>query len=208
MKKIKIFGLIILLVILGIIVYVGYGLFAMRSNNVKDLGVRYSMQDYSDAVSKNAGVDVVSPEKIYLGSNFTTEGTHEINQTFTDAQISAIQNYSNESAGPFKNVQIHFIGNDIVEASAFIKDPRVNAPVYVKGSVKQTGPKSFSLATDQITVGSFSVPSAIRSQIDSGFVEYVNKILESIDGLDIKSISIENGKVNFIGNVPSKVKPN
>jgi hypothetical protein len=208
MKIIKIIGLVILLIVLLAIVYLGYGLSKIRSGAAKDLGVKYSMQDYLEGTVSKAGVEVDSPEQIYLGSNFKTEGTHVINQTFSDAQISAIQNYSNEKNGPFKDVQIHFVGNNQIEASGFVNDPRVKAPVYVKGEVKQTGPKSFSISTDNITVGGFSLPSPIRGQVDSAFTKYTNDILAGINGLDIKSVTIENGQVNFVGNVPNKVSPN
>ena len=208
MKIIKIILLVILVVIIGAGVYAGIAYSKMKKGAQKDLGVKYSFEDYTKAISGKTGVEVVNPEKLYFGSNFTAEGSNSINQSFTDAEVSAIQNYSNEKKGPFKNVQIKFLGNDQIESSAFITDSRVNSPVYAKGIVKQTGSKSVSLDLQELEVGSFNIPAALKNRINNEFVKYVNDILASINGLNVEKIVINNGSAQFIGTVPAKVTAN
>jgi hypothetical protein len=69
-----------------------------------DLGVKYSHTDYDEAVTKKAGVYVNEITSLYLGSNFRTEGRRHIDQTFSSAEISSIQNLANSKKGPFHDV--------------------------------------------------------------------------------------------------------
>jgi hypothetical protein len=207
MKYLKIAGIVFgVLLIAGI----GYGIYtysALTGGELKDLGVRYTMADADRAIEDKAGVDVPDLSRVYFGSNFATEGEVYVEQTFTDAEISAIQNYANESSGPFKQVQIHFIGNGMVEASGYVDDPRVTipGPVYVRGEVIQTGPKSFTTNIESLQVGDYKVPGAIIEKANAEFLGYVNGILDGIDGLNIESVQINNGSVDFKGTLPEKV---
>lgn len=208
MKFFKWLGIACLVVIVGVLAYGGYVYYKLTRTEVKDLGVRYTMADYTKAVKDKAGVHVPVPSDIYFGSNFKTVGTQAVDQIFSDAEISAIQNYSNEKKGPFKNVQIHFVGDNTIEASGLVLDPRVpkTGPVYVKGSIVQTGPKSFDISNIQeLRVGDYVVPQPIVQQAKTEFIGYVNGILSGIDGLNIEKVEIQNGQVKFKGNVPKQV---
>jgi len=207
MKILKIVGIVFLLVVIAA---GGYAFFVYRQvtdQNVKDLGVRYTTDDYDRAVKTKAHVDIPDPSALYLGSRFTAEGTQPIDQTFTDAEISAIQNYSNEKRGPFRQVQIHFIGGNKVEASGYVVDPRVpkTGPVYVKGDVIQTGPKSFTTKIDELRDGSYVVPGAIVDQANGEFLGFVNGILSDISGLSVEKVDIQDGMVHFKGMIPKKL---
>jgi len=209
-KILKIIGIIAILLALAIVGYLGFIYYQLSRAEVKDLGVRYTMADYNNAVAGKAHVDVPVPSDIYFGSDFKTEGTQKIDQVFTDAEISAIQNYSNEKKGPFKNVQIHFAGNSI-EASGLVMDPRVpkTGPVYVKGMIARTGPRSFDITNVQeLRVGDYQVPAPVVQQAKTEFINYVNNILSGIDGLNVEKVEIQNGQVHFQGNVPKKVYAN
>ena len=140
-----------------------------------------------------------------LGSKFNTEGTVSISDNFSDAEISAIQNGANSANGPFRDVQIHFIGDGQVEGSGFISHPQVNAPVYAKGSITNTGPKSFSVDLKGLEVGGTAIPSLLYGTIESRFNEYVNGILSEIEGLNVKNVEIKDGSVFFEGDVPQKI---
>ncbi len=207
MKFIKIIGIIFGILLIAIIGYGIYSYSAITRGELKDLGVRYTEADAEYAIKDKAGVDVPNLSKVYFGSNFISEGKVYVEQTFTDAEVSAIQNYANEKAGPFKHVQIKFIGDDVVEASGYVDDPRVTipGPVYVRGKVIQTGPKSFTTNIESLQVGNYKVPKAIIQQANTEFLEYVNGILDGIDGLNIESVKINNGSVDFKGTLPAKV---
>jgi hypothetical protein len=207
MKPFKIVGIaigVLLLIAAGVVIYL---YLQITSAEQKDLGVRYTMEDAKTAIEEKAGVDVNDLSKIYFGSNFATDGSVPVDTTFTDAELSAIQNYANESAGPFKQVQIHFIGDGMVEASGYVEDSRVTipGPVYVRGEVLRTGPKSFTTNIESLTVGDYTVPRTIIEKANTEFLGYVNGLLSDIEGLNVESIQINNGSVDFKGTLPERV---
>ncbi len=207
MKYLKIAGIVFGVLILSGLAYGIVTYLRITGGELKDLGVRYTVADAERAIQEKAGVEVSDLSKVYFGSNFATEGQVRVEQTFTDAEISAIQNYANEKAGPFKQVQIKFIGDGLVEASGYVDDPRVTipGPVYVRGEVIQTGPKSFTTNIQSLQVGDYTVPEAIIEKANTEFLGYVNGILDGIDGLNIESVQINNGSVDFKGTLPAKV---
>lgn len=204
MKTFKIIAAVLGALILLAAGYLAYVYVSRGSGQAKDLGVSYTSSDYDSAIAK-AQVSVADREKLYLGSTFSTEGKIRVDQIFTDAEISAIQNTSNSHLGYFKDVQIHFQGDDKVEASGFVTHPQVNAPVYVSGKVIKTGPKSFQTSLDRLVVGSAPVLFGIKEIVNSQFNTYVNTILSKIEGLDVESVEIRDGEVRFVGSIPQKI---
>jgi hypothetical protein len=207
MKALKILlGIVLALVISGA-AYAGYAYWQLTHGTQKDLGVRYTEETYDQAVAGKAGVFVNDKGSLYFGSNFRTEGQKRIDEVFSDAEISAIQNYSNSTKGPFRDVQIKFLGNNQVEASGMVLDPRIPipGPVYVKGTVWNTGPRSFDIAVSDLKVGDYTVPAPIVSQAKQEFIGYVNGILSGIDGLKVEKVEINPGSVRFVGDIPEKI---
>ncbi|MEI7690262.1 MAG: hypothetical protein WCI63_01410 [bacterium] len=207
----KVFKWILLIVTIIIIALIGYGIFAftqIKSNKQKDLGVKYTIADYNQAVKEKAKVDVPIPGALYLGSTFKTEGSQQVDLTLSDAEVSAIQNYSNNLKGPINNVQIKFLGGKKAEAS-FVTNftyqgRKINYPIYVKGDVYNTGAKSFGVKVDKLQAGALSVPGVITKRAESEFTSYVNNILSGINGLDVQKVEINNGSVHFVGTIPTK----
>ena len=196
----------VLIIVVG--VFIGYSYKQLQNPKQKNLGVKYTMADYDNAVKTKAKVEVPVPSSLYLGSNFVAEGSQKIDQIFSDAEISAIQNYSNEAKGPIKDVQIHFTGNNGAEASFLTnfnyEGRQINYPIYVKGTVNQTGPKSFDVKTSQLKAGNLSVPSFIAQKAETEFSSFVNSILANISTLNVEKVEINNGSVHFVGTIPTK----
>lgn len=207
MKAVKAILAIILALIVGGAAYAGYAVWQLTHGRQVDLGVKYTEATYDEAVAKKAGVFVNDKGSLYFGSKFRTEGSKRIEQTFSDAEISAIQNYSNSTKGPFRDVQIKFHGDGSVEASGIVLDPRIKipGPVYVKGTLWNTGPRSFDIAVQDLKVGDYDVPAPIVAQAKGEFIGYVNNILAGIDGLKVEKVEIQEGGVKFTGDVPEKV---
>jgi len=207
MKILKAFLLVVLVAAMGIVGYLGWSAWKITHGTQVDLGVKYTEQTYDEAVVKKAGVFVNDKGSLYFGSKFRTEGQQKIDQVFTDAEISAIQNYSNSTKGPFRDVQIKFLGNNQVEASGIVLDPRIKipGPVYVKGTLWNTGPRSFDIAVSDLKVGDYTVPAPIVAQAKGEFIGYVNNILAGIDGLKVEKVEINPGGVRFVGDIPQKV---
>ncbi len=208
MKFFKWLGIACLVLIVGLVAYGGYTYYKITRAEVKDLGVRYTPADYATAVKDKAKVDVPSPTDVYFGASLKTQGSHKVDQVFTNAEFSAIENTLNAAKGPFRDVQIRFLGNDTMEASFNVTDPRVpkTGPVYVKSTVARTGPRSFDMPdVQELRVGDYVVPQPIVQQAKTEFLNYVNGQLGQVEGLNVEKIDIQNGQFRFQGSLPDKV---
>lgn len=208
MKIFKTIVFAVLAIVLIALVCIGvtvYRVSASEQKDPKNLNVIYSRESASSAIAR-AGVEVDDLSKLNLGSAFRSEGVVSVASDFSDGEISALQNYANEKNGPFKNVQIHFIGDGQVEGSGFVSHPQVNAPVYARGTISQTGSKSFSVDVEKVEVSGVKIPSYITNIAERRFNAYVNDILSKIEGLDIKKVEIKDSSVFFEGDVPAHIK--
>ena len=208
MKIFKWMMLIIAVIIIGLVAYGVYAYSQIKNNKQKDLGVKYTIEDYNKAVKEKAKVEVPVPGDLYLGSNFKTDGSQQVDLTLSDAEVSAIQNYSNNVKGPIDKVQIKFLGGNKAEAS-FVTNfsyqgQKINYPIYVKGTVNNTGAKSFGIKVDKLQAGALAVPGVITKRAESEFISYVNNILGGINGLDVQKVEIQAGSVHFVGKIPTK----
>ncbi|MBU2632546.1 hypothetical protein KKG52_02410, partial [Patescibacteria group bacterium] len=173
----------------------------------KDLGVTYTMADYDRAVKEKAKIEVNNPSDLCLTCSFKTEGSQKVDLTLSNAETSAIQNFSNSTKGPIKNIQIKFSGKE-TEAS-FVTDftyqgIEIKYPVYVKGNFWNTGSKSFYISVEKLEAGNLSIPGSLKKRAEREFMSYVNNILSGIDGLSVEKVEINNGSVNFVGDIPTK----
>jgi len=207
MKFIKWLGIIILLLVVVGGGYIWLSLRAMKSADasVVDLGIKYTEADATRAIKDKAGVELDNISGLYLGSNPATEGSKTVDTVFSNAEVSSAGNYANAAKGPFKNVQVKMLGNNEGEASGFLAVSQLHAPVYVKGTVTVSGPKSFTISASELKVGNFEVPKVLIKQAESRFNSYLNGQLNKVSGLEIERVDINNGQVHFVGKVPSKV---
>lgn len=205
MKFLKWFFIVLGLAILLCAAYFVFAVVQFRGGEVRDLGIKYGYRDYTEAVANKAQVLVKDPAALYLGSTFRSEGVKHIDAEFTNAEISAIQNYSNETSGPFRDVQIAFHQDGTMEASGMVTDQRINAPIYAKGKVDQTSPTTFNIDATEIAAGQYSLPAPLQKIVNTKFSNYINEILKNIPGLKVEKIEFKEGAVKFVGDVPAKI---
>ena len=77
----KILKWILLIVGIVLIALIGYGVYAftqIKSPTQKDLGVKYTIADYNQAVIDKAKVEVPVPGALYLGSTFLAQGSQQV----------------------------------------------------------------------------------------------------------------------------------
>jgi len=208
MAIVKVLIILIIVAAIGAVGYIGFSYTQLVNGQQKNLGVVYTMADYDKAVKEKAKVEIANSGGLCLTCAFETEGSQKVDLTLSDAEISAIQNYSNQAKGPIKNVQIRFLGGNTAEASFLTnftyQGQKINYPIYVKGQVRNTGPKSFGIAVEKLDAGSMPVPGPIAKRAESEFIGYVNNILSGISGLNVEKVEIDNGSVRFVGSIPAK----
>jgi hypothetical protein len=212
----RLVGLVVVLA-LG---FTGYMLYEMRGGKQKDLGVRSTRVD-TQRVLKQIGLKVSSPDQLYVGAKFATTGSHTIDATFSNTDLSALVNGLQASKGIIKNFQIRVLANNAAEVSfvvdltklTSVKVPVIGGfmpdqlPVYVKGVVGVTGPRSLSGDVQTLKAGNLSVPGWILTTAQSRFMNWLNDQLGQMSGLDLKSIDTSNGQAHIVGSVPDAIAP-
>jgi len=208
-KVLKFVSIIVLVVVVAVVGYGGYVYWRINSGTQRDLGVRYTADDYTRAVTDKAGVGITDPDQLYLGADFQISGSHDVDQTFTEAEISAILNTLNQANGPLKNVQVRLLGKGRGEISAQLDFHKyglsLDGPFYATGGASSTGSRSASFRADQVVVGDYTVPGWIRDRVGNEVTAWVNDELGKVEGLDIQSAEIGNGAAQFRGSLPTSI---
>jgi hypothetical protein len=238
MKLLKLLMLLILLLIIGGILLLGYLGFipvlssVMGSDKPRDLGIKYTQQQYSDYITKaNEQISLISGN-VSPENSITYSGKVDLKQSFTPEEISARLDYSKWEYMPATNTQLRINPDGSVEFSGEVLSDRINGfvaregagqysaadvnkgleyikllgknfPVYVKFRASITNNQLTEIA-EKIEVGRFSIPLKTVNA-DSVISSVSQTIMGRVPGFYAKSVTFTNRKMNFEGTVPEKV---
>ena len=214
MNKIKVIGIgIIGIIVLAVLVlaYLGFVPILsdlMGTSKPKDLGVRYSQMDYASGMDKVPGAIVLNPEYLCATCEYTSSGAIAVNTAFTQEEFTAMMNKRNSTVGPLRDAQFKFNADGTVEASGLLIDPRITGPIYVKGKIDSASGRNASLKLDYAEMGRLPLPSDQAKIAEDIVNETIQKTFAQNPGLNITSVSLEEGKVNFNGTLPKEVEGN
>lgn len=214
-----------LLIFLIIIVGIGYFVYNLYSGKPKDLGVRYTYDNYKTTLAK---------AKIKYGDNPTTgkytdyiykySGKVQINTTYGQEEISAWFNYDKPSYYPIKNVQIKINQDGTMEASGNVNFVSAadfilteeekkyipsfvpkEAPVYVKGTVFVKN-NDVHLNPEKIVIGAISVPSKYLTKDNISYLESkIENLMRAVPNLYVEELYVKDGKVVYKGTGPTSL---
>lgn len=189
----------------------------------RDLGVRSTVEE-SRAVRERLGftmnnrpeaTDISAYKKVYAGQI-------QVDQEFTQSELSALLNFERVSWWAVKDVQIKIHDDGTLETSlnlstAFIPWDQVpvsilrqlpeklpaQVPIYVKARLDAVGPQEFKVDVDRMEVGRVAVPeSLLGSEAQQGLTDLVNARAAGIPGFSVESLTYSEGKVRFKGTYP------
>ena len=234
MQILKFLGALLLSLILIIVLGLGYlgfipGLSKIfGSDKPRDLGVAYTESDYQ-AMSGKVGLEIKElPASTPLEKSIIEEGSHEVSETFSPAEMTAAINKNTWRYFPFVNVQIRVNADNSIEASGLVvvdrllkyaqalgataeevqmgidaaKLPNTTFPFYVKGKgeVVDNQVSGNFLSAE---VGRLPVPAGILSDIQGRIVGAVEAKLVNNPSISIKEARLENGSAKFVGTLPN-----
>lgn len=238
MKLLKLLLLIILIVLIGGVLLLGYFGFipvlssVFGSDKPRDLGIKYTKQQYTDYVAKTKEQITTINGNITPENSLTYSGKVDLKQSFTPEEISARLDYSIWKYMPVTNTQLRINPDGTVEFSGLVLYNRIEGfvaregagqysiedvkkgmdyakllsrdfPVYAKFKATVTN-NQVNLDLKTIEVGRFSVP--LKTLKASEAVTSVSQtIMGKVPGFYAKSVNFDNGKMNFEGTVPEKV---
>lgn len=128
MKLLKILFLLILVIIAGAVLTLGYFGFVpglsqiMGANNPKNLGIKYTRADWQSGRTKSQVKWATLPNDTPPGKSLQYSGQVTVNSGFSNEEMTALMNDRPWRYYPVKNVQIKFNGDGSAELSGlFIK---------------------------------------------------------------------------------------
>jgi hypothetical protein len=230
-----IFNFIILTVITSVIALGYFGFIPaisnlFGSNKPRDLGVKYTSADYTTTHEK-FGVEVGTiPESSFTNvkESLQYSGKKEVVTTLSSAEITAYANAETWKFAPISNLQVKINPDGTGEVSGVLNIENVlsyvslvtpieevkkainqfnissNPPFYTKGSVTVVNNKvDFNIQS--LEVGRIPVPQNYVSENTGALNSFVTDRLNSIPNLQVRSLTLNNGQVNFDATTPDKV---
>lgn len=237
MKLLQFVFSFVFLVIVGAVLILGYFGFIpvvsslMGADKPKDLGVRYTKEQYNTYIQKTKAEVVYVKGPISPDKSLVYSGKKNLTQSFTQEEISSRLNYSRWKYMPVGNIQIRinsdgsveFSGNvlmdrlpgfiqregmgqysmaDVEKGLTYIKLLKVNPPLYVKFN-GTVASNNLALSVQKITVGKFNVPLDVVHANETAVSVY-SSIASRVTGFYAKSVSFSNGQMSFDGTAPEK----
>jgi hypothetical protein len=221
-------GAFVLLVVL-VLGYLGFmpGVSALfGSSTPKDLGVKYTAQDYANAHAKMGSV-MQDTTATSIKDSIKYSGSKPVTASFTSEELTATANSGKWKYRPVKDVQVKVSKDGTVEVSGIIIKNRIdkvaevygytaedikkgediigfvpgNPTFYAKGKATVIN-NQVSLNIEEMQIGKIDAKNLIsegqaQSIVDSGIAQ--------VPGLNVKSLTFEDGKMNFDGTVPASI---
>ena len=169
------------------------------------------------------------------GRTVQFSGQRTVKATRTSEQLTALANSADLKSWkyyPYQDVQIRINSDGSVEASGKLLSDRLFTALtrpgldmtaeesgyvkdygkFIKGNpalyTKFTGGISnnkVDINFSKVEVGGIGIPSDVMGEVNSHVKNLVERKMVKVPGLNIKSLTFQNGKMNFDGIVPDKI---
>ncbi|MFA7301500.1 MAG: hypothetical protein WC069_04275 [Candidatus Shapirobacteria bacterium] len=194
----------------------------------RDLGVKYTSQNYTDAHQK-MGVEVSKIESATSPKDsLVYTGKKEINISLDSAEITAYLNAENWQYAPLSNIQIKVNSDGTAQATGVINLNNVlpfismttpvdevnkaiakfkitnNPPFYASGKVTVTN-NQVMFNVNSLEIGKIPVPANYVSENLNSLNKFATDRLNAVPNLSVRSLTLADGKANLDATVPEKV---
>jgi len=188
--------------------YLAYGYYYYQKGEYHDLGVKYKSTDYNNALQNKLKVEIKDKNELFYGAKIKGQGEQKKEEFFTNEEVTALVNFTNESKGSIKNFQIRFMGNNDFEAAFHYSELkyRLFVPVYIKASLAYAGSNTVYFKFNEIYLGDFDLPKFLRERVANNFNLYINNTIGSMDVFEIEKLEINKDSVLFKGLLPTKIE--
>lgn len=201
----------------------------MGADKPRDLGVRYTQDDYDSALAKlGLTIDVINNTG-GVEDSIRFSGENFIDARLTQEEITALLNNKDWKYYPYEDVQVK-IGEDGVIETSFLLDLE-KFPYYARAmnvsdgdidlffdTTKISGKKKpiyirgeggveegqVNLEIDKVEAG--RLPLSKKIYDEDNVEEFIEDEIDFIPGLDVESASALNGEALFSGSVPEVVE--
>lgn len=206
------------------------GLSSLVGAGPKDLGIRITKEDSAQAIAK-MGIELVPLKTTGTIKDYTFEGKKDISITLDSKELTAHSNNRPWKNYPVKNLQILIHPDGTIESSGTlvvskaipyamalgysegqIKDamqkyniPPIEVPIYIKGKGSVFN-DSVSVNAQTVQIGAIPVPGDIVAQANKEAESVLDDVIQKhSSSFHAESVSFDDGKMNFKGQVPKKI---
>ena len=193
----------------------------------RDLGIMFTEVDRATAYANNGVDSIAITPAAGNSSGIKYEGQKEVKTSFTSAEISALNNSVKWVNYPVSNVQIKINSDGTGEASGTLDVRKIlswvsfthsvkeieakvdeyhlgfNPPFYLNGKVSVSNNR-VSLTPQVIEVGRITIPQNIVNENITPVEKFATDRLNAIPNLQIRSLTLDDGKVNLDATYPAK----
>ncbi|WP_242492642.1 hypothetical protein [Methanolobus psychrotolerans] len=170
-----------------------------------DLGVEVDPVLFDNLVEEQ-GITLADPVSQYqLTSNIVYSDTAPMDVSLSSSDLSSYLQATNNE-GPLRDIQVKLGDNNQAEMSAYIdlKDYGYDfkGPVYAEGSISKASDSSIQIDITNAKVGLLPLPEGSADQGAQELESLINSHLAKMPGLNIETLDISNGNLNFNGDFP------
>lgn len=216
------------ILVLVVVVVVVIGGFFIALSIPKTAGVEYTdddLQAYLDYTGVEFHDNNASIEDIFF-EDYSSSGSIPVEGTLTSEQASALANAIINPKSVLKNIQIKFVSEDKVIASATIGNnldyvydlfPVANdyktvmetikgKPLYIETSLTHLQDNTFFAELSKVNVGLVPFPTKSANDYGTEVGTILNRVLNSMDGLDVESFKVDANGLHFKGTIPKETQ--
>ncbi len=223
------------LVILAVIILVPVIFFALAgyipglsalfgATKPRDLGVTYTEEDKNSAIKKSGATYGELPSSTSDGSSIQFVGSHEINTSWSSAEMTALLNDRPWKYWPISDVQLRINSDNTVEMSGVVSAEKLRgygagigvpgavidrvsllpaeAAFYLKGSGSLSDNKVASFDISNAQLGRLSIPTSVllsyQKIIDHAYAEDVVSELSKYSGKKGAIVDFINGRLSWV----------
>ncbi len=229
MRKIIIFFLFLISPVFLILAFLGFipGLSdLLAATKPKDLGISYTVQDYSQAHKKtDIERKVISDD--YQREFFLSPDNHFVDDTLTSQEVSAWLNERTWKHYPFSNLQIRFNPDNTVEASGNINFkkfiqylqvldgktaieaqqvssymPLSGSPAFYLNFTGNVQNDQVEIRFSKVKIGNLPISSGMTSSYTHRLVEFIEEKILNHPSVNFKELKPDNGFLKVVGTLP------
>ena len=234
MKKLFIFILLLALIPVGILSYLGFvpGVSKYVSKPV-DLGVKVDPAYTSSLEQKINFKNELPGGVVPVGRDGVFSGSIKVDEQVSSVQATSIlAQWKHRSPSlPIRDVQVRFnqdgtaevsgileintaisvaktLGysdSDIEKGKSYAKYVSGDLPFYVKGVAGATS-NQISINPSEFQLGKVTVPESITTPAAKVVEDVIERRIKQVGGIDLQSIKIGSGSLQYVGTVPSSIK--
>jgi hypothetical protein len=219
--------IIILMVFAAVFLASAYFLGIFPFNNAKDLGVRYTNEDFERSLSKVGGRLEALPKDTPKEKSIQMNGILNVDTSFTDEELTAAADSRKWIYYPVKDPQIKIHDDGTLEASAQIRTSRLmdyalatntpkyytdlidkfdilpNPPVYIKGKGYVENNKITIENLEEGEVGRIKLEGEMLDAVGKELKYFIEDGIKRTPGLDVNKLTFENGEMDLKGTIPA-----